>query len=99
MLPQSKPQQPNVLDKSKRTFSKRVTVSLSLFGMGATIYSIYSGLGDVAIAGFAFLTTILTGYTTIGHLDYKKVLDTYRELNKDEYDFFDYGSELDNDKL
>ena len=86
-------------NKSKRRFSKTGTILLSVFGMCATIYSIYSGLGDVAIAGFAFLTTIMTGYTTIGHLDYRKVLETYKELNKNEYDFFNDSIDLDKELL
>jgi hypothetical protein len=68
------------LNKSNRTFSKRVVLIFAFFGAGATIYSIYSDLSDVAIAGFAFVTTLITGYSTVGHLDYRKVLDTYKEI-------------------
>jgi len=85
----------NPLEKSKRKFSKRLVILLSIFGVVAVLFSIYTGLSDVAIAGFAFITTICTGYSTVGHLDYRKVLDTFKELKGDSSQSYNDCSELD----
>ena len=75
MIKQSLPQ------KSKRSFTKNfATVNLVLAWISVFL-GMYLEQTQVAVASLGFITMIFGLYTGIGHLDYRKVLDTYKEDN------------------
>lgn len=63
-----------MIKPSERTFSKRMVFFCIALAWIALFYSIYSGQGSVAIAGFSFIATLGGAYMGIGHMDLRSLL-------------------------
>jgi hypothetical protein len=67
-----------MMQKSKRTYSKRlVALNIALCWV-VIFYAIYAGLADVAVAGLAIIATIIGAYVGVGHMDFRSVLNAMK---------------------
>lgn len=70
-------------EKSKRSFTKNFATINLVLAWATVFLGMFWVQTNVSVAALGFVTMIFGLYTGIGHLDYRKVLDTYKP--KDDY--------------
>lgn len=78
------------LEKPKRSFTKKVALVNLILAWLVIFASIYFQLPSVANMALGLVITLFGLYAGVGHLDYREVLKTYRETNKQGYGGYTY---------